>query len=132
MSRITFLKWLRICWTTMCEIACVLLVVLWVRSYFWADRIGYQQTWSQDFIESARGRISFNQSYCDTPILGGDFWYIESTRTTPGHGEFAQQFEWWEFNSDIHVTIPHWLPAVFLAALAALPWIRWLRHFSLR
>jgi hypothetical protein len=123
---------LRIAWSVAWGIVAALLIVLWVRSYWWSDSIGYIETWSLTSIESAGGRISFNKSYSDSPILGDDAWYIDSTRRTPGDDKLAQQFEWWEFGSDIQATIPTWLPTVVVAALVALPWIRWRWRFSLR
>jgi hypothetical protein len=121
---------LRIAWSLVWGSVAALLVALWVRSYWVADFIGYQEKWSQASVESASGRISFKQEYSDTPIVGDDAWYIESTRRTPGDDELTQQFEWWEFGSDIEVKIPSWLPTIVLAALAVSPWFRW--RFTLR
>ncbi len=33
---------LRIAWSVVCGLACVLLIVLWVRSYWWIDGIPYR------------------------------------------------------------------------------------------
>src|SRR5262245_49064069 len=40
MDRPRLLRGLRIAWSVMCGILCVLLVVLWVRSYWWIDGMG--------------------------------------------------------------------------------------------
>jgi hypothetical protein len=41
------LRYLRISWTAICGIACVLLLVLWVRSNYWIDQITLPVTQSR-------------------------------------------------------------------------------------
>ena len=38
------IRYLRIAFSVMCGIACVLLIALWVRSYWWADTVGLAAT----------------------------------------------------------------------------------------
>src|SRR4051794_10959899 len=45
---------LRIAWSVMCLIACVLLIVLWVRSYWWADVFSSAKGYS---VGSLRGEL---------------------------------------------------------------------------
>ena len=45
---------LRIAFSVTCGIACVLLVVLWVRSYWWVDLLAYRR--GQTYVAVAAGR----------------------------------------------------------------------------
>ena len=60
-SRITPMRFrkLRIAWSVVCVVACVLLIVLWVRSLQWADmltvRCGSEQTY---YAVSFRGKVA--------------------------------------------------------------------------
>jgi hypothetical protein len=36
------------------------------------------------------------------------------------------------YEGDLEVDFPHWCPVLAVAAMAAFPWIRWSKQFSLR
>src|SRR5436309_31493 len=50
-----FLRYLRIAFSATCGIACVLLVVLWVRSYWWYDELRYKC--ESDAVQPWLGRV---------------------------------------------------------------------------
>jgi hypothetical protein len=140
---------LRIAFSAACLIACVLLIVLWVRSNWWEDNI--QGSWfriptTQMSFTSNRGTVRIER--IDPPhgsaipwfwithwiglnnVLGDAEYGSRLVPATPkivflgfglGH-EFIGHF----------VDVPYWGPVLLSAALALLPWIRWSKRFSLR
>jgi hypothetical protein len=126
---------LRFAWSVACDIACVLLIALWVRSYWWTDAFDLQVATSHPlYLRSAPG--------CCTLFTGYD---IASERHAPGFWQLRHNYidpkirywSWLAFSYDSYwdnlylvLVIPHWLLALASAALGAVPWIRW--HFSLR
>jgi hypothetical protein len=123
---------LRIAWSTACGILCLLLIALWVRSYF--GRIGVEVFATHDH--------RYEIHSLDGKLLG-----IRWMRIYLGYEWTAQRSEGTYFNlisrprfglgyiSDgaelLAIVIPYWLPSSSLTVLAAtLPWLRWC--FSLR
>ena len=116
---------LRIAWSVFCGLACVLLVVLWVRSYTWWDNV---DSGGGHSIDSFGGRllideeIGFSQpdwtaSLVSGPILGSTIeWSTFPTAGTITRGTGT--------------AIPDWLLVLTSGVFAAAPWLRW--HYSLR
>jgi hypothetical protein len=115
--------------------ACVLLVALWVRSYWWCDlvsRLDANNANSQAMtFASNRGTVYFVR----IPLPGGRAagpraisphgWRHSSHETSPVDKSFN-----WQFSKGItHITLPLWLIVPILAAVGATPWIK---RFSLR
>src|SRR6476620_7609681 len=48
---------LRIAWSVMCGIACVLLIVLWVRSYWWSEGIEYKRPLRVSYVAWESGGL---------------------------------------------------------------------------
>jgi hypothetical protein len=98
------LRYLRIGFSITCLIACVLLIVLWVRSYWGHFDIRFPR--SDHWLCSLRG---WTQLLCDSdrdPLTG------------MARPEFI---------------IPFWLPTVLAVASSAAPWLPWWsKRFSLR
>jgi hypothetical protein len=122
---------LRIAFSAACGIVCLLLIALWVRSYWYVASMSKldSQNWVMAFA-SSKGQIRFTHMVW----FGGGSWpgwhyrknRIDSTTSNP-HFEL----ELWWFGRIIGM--PHWLLAATAAALAAAPWIQRLRwRFSLR
>jgi hypothetical protein len=123
---------LRIAWSVACGILCVLLIVLWVRSYqaceivFKLDASNRVTTFG-----SNSGTIYFVSM--DQPTMGRygpqptpDGWKLASAEAT----EVPRIIEW-EFSSGKDfVRVPHWLLVVSCLAIGFVPWIR--RRYSLR
>ena len=126
-------KYLRIAFSATCLIACVLLIALWVRSYWREDEatVRLSQT---DAVECASrvGRITFD--FCrfhdsttanprtmksnapipnDVPYtqIAGPSFYA----ATVDEPEYLMRF----------VTVPHWLPVLLIAVIGSAPWLRW-------
>jgi hypothetical protein len=64
-----YLRYLRIGWTALCGIACLVLVVLWVRSYYYSDSVAIPRTTSQRSLDihSFVGRISVQLTAVGSP-----------------------------------------------------------------
>lgn len=125
------LRYLRIAFSVACGIACVLLVVLWVRSYW--QQVGLGAHTNSRFIQalSRQGRL------------------IVSVGTEPGFGAFGwgygtnpiehhidntiyggNSFRIVTFTNANGILIPHWFALIVLSTLTALPWLSY--RFSLR
>jgi hypothetical protein len=122
------LKYLRIAVTALCLTACLLLVALWVRSFWWRDSIALNHLvfWSAD-IESSRGGI--------TAWAGEDrdFPWAYDRRTYRAAG-LNQTFETSLMNTGqgARVAVPYWILICTLIPIAAIPWLPWSSRFSLR
>ena len=127
------LRYLRIAFSATCLIACVLLIALWMRSYWWMDRIegmtlqGAKVT--QIFkCSSLRGQITVVAVPTLRSIWSANLW---RQRPFPAERCEGEPYGVLGFYSDeIHRSVPHWFPFTVVAILSVAPWIRW--RFSLR
>ena len=130
------LRWLRIYASATCLIVCGLLIVLWVRSYSHYHGL---ILWDNSFeLGSEYGYLAI--------FVGSDIW--ETTKES--HWEFVDETDYtvlfpiiledvspglhWYNDNDgsFWAAVPHVIVISVFAALAAVPWIRWNRRFSLR
>ena len=124
------LKYLRIGVTALGLTACVLLIALWVRSYWWVDVADLRRV----EIESAAGAIQFAYWGSYMP----ETWNLESFRIEgPIPIEKLLSLPTWGWHDSVVsdsavVTFPHWFPILVLGVIATLPWTSWSRRFSLR
>jgi hypothetical protein len=123
------LKYLRIAVTALCLTACVLLIALWVRSYWWYDyatlnvpRFCYAVAWSVD------GTLIVRVHYGGRRDAG---WQISVYRNVGGVSEFHRGFNL-ESNPSGLCTAPHWFALLLSMIFAAVPWLPWFKRFSLR
>jgi hypothetical protein len=142
------LRYLRIAWTVFCGLACVLLVVVWVRSYW---RIDSATMWISGHGQV--GALSLKQrltiSYVNESLfsdrwrdrLESQSWRVYSNTI---EDEFSgseigahsglpknQSFVFQNFGGNgYRVVIPHWFLILLGTSFATIPWLRW--RFSLR
>jgi hypothetical protein len=120
---------LRIAWSVGCGIACVLLIVLWVRSYWRLDAVDVAN-WYE--IESVYGEIVVLKYGSAIALV--DPWSYHSFVTTDemgaGHWVTTLGFNCSETPVGLRIVFPHWFPIFMSILSAAIPWIRW--RFSLR
>ena len=109
-------------------VVAVLLCVLWVRSYWWADRLGRG---SIDFA-SARGVIQVQKWFMP------EYFNMRSRSHWTWDGFFVDDkfnslpgFHWHSDPISTFVNVPHWLLVLYASASSAVPWLP-LKHFSLR
>jgi hypothetical protein len=128
---------LRIVWSVTWGLLAVLLVVLWVRSYWTYDQLSVLQGnggWS--VVVSARGQMRWGNNYF------GDYdssWSVVSKSvnnpalitgecldypTIPSYRGLILRDD---YN---HTYVPHWYAIFAFGTLASIPWLRW--RFSLR
>jgi hypothetical protein len=124
---------LRIAWSVVCGIACVLLIVLWARS-FGRDGIHY-----------------FHGTFCRTQSSNGWFaftyhrpeYYLDATNTLQSRtGFMAQKMPEWLSSRGLNlywsyglfrIELPYKFLLPFAALVSVVPWMPWLRfRFSLR
>jgi hypothetical protein len=133
MERPRLLRYVRIAVTAFSLTACVLLVGLWVRSYWWSDH-AYCPLPSSNMlvVNSWQGRLS---SYAgEQPGAFPSGWGTMSRYVVNTAERNSRSRPSWGFDSDQRgreFLFPHWLPVLISAALAAAVNIR-LRQFSLR
>ena len=128
---------LRIAFSATCGIACVLLIVLWVRSYHFDDMVdGPLKGGKAAFVQSRAGRIMFGMGplYHDDPWqwrVSGRFKHVDQVMA----GTYKDEFLGFqvEIGTRIFFHVPHWFGILLFASVAtvaAAPWIR--PRFSLR
>jgi hypothetical protein len=117
------LNYLRITVTALSLTACVLIVALWVRSYWVQDGFLRVSTANLQIIGSNRGAFSFQTRTFGFPLHG---WRHISGPVDENHGLFL----WYVICGITYIKVPHWLVALIGAGVAAMPWIGW--RFSLR
>ena len=134
---------LRIAFSAVCGIACLLLIALWVRSYsYWDELYNPISNKHLIIIESASGRsiMDLTETSPSAPWiwhfslpLHGRYWEgtlddWEEANRDKGIGGFAAYANPW------HTTYraPLWLFLFLCAAIGAAPWLPWSTRFSVR
>jgi len=124
---------LRIGWTAICGVLCVLLIGLWVRSYWrWdVESIYWPGTYSYA-LESLHGRLFIVGTYA--PDGNGFFSY---SLPAPLHCDLDSYANSFGFAFAIGPTVewfgaPYWSLLTAAVAFAVGPWTAWSKRFSLR
>jgi hypothetical protein len=126
---------LRIAWSVAWGIAFLLLVALWVRSYWWADFVHCPlQSPRNIFVQSYIGRMivylgapSPNPKVILPSGLGRES--IAVSKFVFPHGPDPH----WYFTSGkngVAMAFPHWFLTLMLASISTVPWLPW--RFTLR
>jgi serine/threonine protein kinase len=138
--------------SVVCGIVCVLLVMLWIRSFTWFDSIhgiGYPKSF---WCESLRGELGLlvvtEPWYAGQPGRIHFDFETKSPDSIPYYRtglyddsrtpfSSALGIRWnlnWVYgpSNGVGLVIPSWMPVVFLCGLATIPWIPSCRRFSLR
>jgi hypothetical protein len=133
---------LRIAWSVVWGIAAVLLIALWVLSY-WRLISAMGMIGSRWMIvETERGESELHVVPGKTKFS----WHIvplalvdaARQRTPAGGGQLPRNtrggfgLRWWTYGRGFGGKVSLLHPIAIAAALAALPWIRWSNRFSLR
>lgn len=123
---------LRIAWSAFCGIAAVLLVVLWVRSYWVADLVsraypGPSET-TLTGVMSERGNLSFGRGLHSQKTFTNDGWSYSTSRASQ---KKSRRRLFLTINSKgTALGFPTWLPAILLAGAAVIPWMELKWNFS--
>jgi hypothetical protein len=130
-GRIRFRK-LRIAWSAFWSLACVLLIVLWVRSYWHVDVLQRQSTSRLFIICSSKGRLAYFENRAspqsimppeEIASIIGDFIRL-AAKPILGFGRVRG------LRIPPLCFAPYWFPVLISGVLAAVPWLRW--RFNLR
>src|SRR3954447_25691147 len=135
---------LRIAWSVVWGMACVLLVVLWVRSYRHeanslsiGDSASCYDRANRSFSAASwKGAFHFNQvdPQARLPWISTRLGIQASEVRLPNHfaesGILGFAVSTKELSSDIRV--PCWFPVLLASLIGITPWIRWSKGFSLR
>jgi hypothetical protein len=122
---------LRIAWSVAWGVVAVLLIALWVRSFWYADDLGRYQNGSLYLIESACGSLRPVYSSDEGP---GAFWVYscELLAYTNSYEHPIFGLDSKDFPLYFQAYVPHWLLAIAFAVCAVVPWLHWSSRFSLR
>jgi hypothetical protein len=125
---------LRITWSVGCGIACVLLIVLWVRSYWWSDQYVFPAGQIRYGACSLRGCIGLYDCDDTNVAADSDVGYLSEPESYCDFGDDTPQyFYWFRFKSlpgGIAIILPMWFAVATSVAAAFAPWVR--IRFSLR
>ena len=123
---------LRIAFSAVCGVLCLLLIVLWVRSYWHVDVLQKPSTSRLFIISSSKGRLAYFENRASpqstmppeeiAPII--DNFILRAAKLILGFGRVR----------GLRIPplwfAPYWFPVLISGVLATVPWLRW--RFSLR
>jgi hypothetical protein len=119
-------------------------IVLWVRSYSWKDRIEYHKNSTRLAVVSVLGDVYFGAHIFppDGPTSEGSWGSFTSQVTKQmtdnidteltNHSLGLLGFRYYDTGAITYIVMPYWFISIFFALLCGLPWY-WRRfNFSLR
>jgi hypothetical protein len=123
---------LRIAWSVFWGLACVLLIMLWVRSYKRTETVSKtNKNLISTTFESGYGLAYFIRSDDSDVVFGNPFevaeesgWKYSSVQGPP------HKLGWKSDAKLLIVPVPYWCPLLFATAFTTAPWLLW--RFSLR
>ena len=144
-NRTRIFKWLRVAFSATCLVACVLLIALWVRSYWYWDfggsHNGILQHWTTRF-DSMSGILHIEHSAVDKTAnmlkaktgYGYEWKFFSLRESIPPATRPRQRLQWNINSENQDVIVPYWCLTLICGIVGAVPWILpWLRwRFSLR
>jgi|SRR3954451_12709460 hypothetical protein len=125
---------LRIAWSVFCGLPCVLLIALWVRSYWCKDTLEYSGPSNLRTIVSERGEIHCDQTAWMDGGPDENEWSVTSENVVP-HNETATHgfsLKAGVYDNEFSFTFPQWSPVLAFMSVGAVPWIGWSKRFSIR
>jgi hypothetical protein len=127
MNRLRLMRGLRIALSVACGIACLLLIALWVRSYWWWDTLHYLE------IDSERTTLGSN--FGTLYLVHQRGTYSDIRRWTLIRGEAMRtptKPRCRIVGNEVVIVVPDWIPVLIAGTIAAVPWIRPAKCYSLR
>jgi hypothetical protein len=121
---------LRILWSVLCGLACVLLIVLWVRSYWRTEEVFGPLAGPYNLgIDSMRGRLT---CHVGSKVRLAKWQYMSGPLGNVDWHEFEKRIPHWSFGpmpgpaatDETALIVPHWFYALVSALLTFAPWIR--------
>jgi hypothetical protein len=136
---------LRIAWSVTWGIVAVLLIVLWVRSYYYCDRLyGVQSDGWNTYVLSSFGELILQRSPVSAGLPPTPMEYSGKSQTQSRDGWLAEHYPaesgfklpdlygWYSSATLTRVDVQYSCVAIVCAVIAILPWtiVRW--RFTLR
>jgi hypothetical protein len=121
---------LQIALSVVCVIACLLMIVLWVRSYWRLEILENRTGWQAFQISSVKGRIAI--AHLDPRTTIGRSYLSVAAGDAADWRKKGVLGAYYDDGLVTACVAPHWLPAVLAAALAGIPWVSRSWRFSLR
>ena len=117
---------LRLAFFAVCGIVCLLLIVLWARSFWTTDYMDtYDSSNVQTTFGSNKGTLFFNQvDWTFDPGIQVPHGWTHMTRPAKESGG-KRWLGWSRTGVSIQVAVSHWSAILIFAALAAVPWLSW-------
>lgn len=130
MNRPKAFRYLRIAWSVTWGLLGVLVCLLWVRSYWWADIVEAPSPLYTG-VMSAHGslRVVWKTGLVPTPSAGWSTSTISAGQVGRAQTRILG-FTYKPNRTGFVVQLPDWFLVLSLGALATLPWLPW--RFSLR
>jgi hypothetical protein len=133
---------LQIAWSVAWGVLCMLVIALWVRSYWRTDSANCPLPGGKTFLVSSfRGQLSVGALSLFPAISGipRPDWKVnwkfqistEKRFDPPKDYKFRQFTGTWD-QCGVNVQFPHWIAVCVSGGCAAVPWLAWSRRFSLR
>ena len=133
------LRYLRIAVSLTSLVACMLLIALWVRSYWWGDAFHNEVDWLQSSrLEAFNGRLRYYGSEFPTTST----WETHSWSLDDPLFNHLRSTSMWSYRTDgpgpgvpplfRELVVPYWFPVLLTGVLAAALGIRRPIRFSLR
>ena len=145
MDRRRILRLLRIAFSIVCGIVCLLLIVFWLRSHRYYEvfeiktdsRLVQVRSWHNrlelwQFAPSGARVDSSTVRNFVKEISNGRFFQSGPITTKRHFAWDTARFQLVNQPWSTTLFVPHWFPVVGFAACAAVPWIAWSTRFSLR
>jgi hypothetical protein len=121
---------LRIAWSAFWALTCILLLVLWARSYWWYESIGQQIGQTRYGGALVRGAVMFNRIDVSRRGVIPTGYSKQPASKAAFEREPILALQLTPFSDGSAVVLPIWFPVVVSIALAAAPRIA--TQFSLR
>ena len=126
---------LRIAWSVGCGVLCALLIVLWVRSYWWTEvrTLLITEKWSVSYgLYPGVIGIGVRSGDDGTPLIleADDWWSVQQLRGSPAYS--SRVLGYFGYGGGV-VALPYWFAVLLAVTLAVAPWVRQLNwRFSVR
>jgi hypothetical protein len=119
----------RIAFPAVCGVLCLLLIALWVRSFWWVD-IALGRHYSFMSVHGClMGSLGEDPTRRQTLILSQNLRPMREAGTVLRSGA-SYGFAYGRIVGSLTLGLPHLLPAIVAAGIRAAPWLPW--RFSLR
>lgn len=129
MNRCRLLQALKISWTAVCGMCCVLLLVLWIRSCWRSDEVTRVSSKRIVRVISSDGQLyaSYDGNLKGAiPASRGTTWHYLEGRP------FELRREWFAADGRARFCFPLGPPTIAFALVGVIPWVRLSTRFTVR